>query len=187
MSTAGAGHTAEIFYGTELPLSLKELQCGRLPDADPLLPLRYLQRLEIQSCMSKAAELQRLSSLTSLTHISICYVDTQYSNPDYYDSTPDDEITPDAASAAWPALTNKLRELHIVDHRAGLPDYHQPYQLSADAVEELGRLTALTSLSLMYLQCPEVTPQQLAAALKRCTALQELELGGSCSGVLLRV
>ncbi|WIA22908.1 hypothetical protein OEZ86_009844 [Tetradesmus obliquus] len=168
------GLTADIFYGTELPLSLKELQCGRLPDADPLLPLRYLQRLEIQSCMSKAAELQRLSSLT---HISICYVDTLSSTPEYYDSTPDDEITPDVASAAWPALTNKLRELHIVDHRAGLPDYHQPYQLSADAVEELGRLTALTSLSLMYMQCPEVTPQQLAAALKRCTALQELELG----------
>jgi hypothetical protein len=171
------GHTAEIFSCAELPLSLKELQCGRLPNANVLLPLLYLQRLDILSCRSTAAELARLSALTALTHISLCYADSLTMNHEFHSSYGDAEVTPEAASAAWPALASQLRELHIVDYRDGGDENDLPFGLSAAAVAALGSLSALTGLSLMYLHCPEVQPEQLAAALQRCTGLQQLELG----------
>jgi hypothetical protein len=171
-----AGHTAEIFDSSKLPLSLKELQCGRLYEADAVLPLRYLQRLDILSCRSTAAELARLSSLTALTHIGLSYSDSLNINHELYFNCKEDDITPEAASEAWPALAGQLRELHIIDSRCG-DDDDLPFGLSAATVNALGDLSVLTSLKLEYLQCPEVQPEQLAAALRRCTALQELELG----------
>jgi hypothetical protein len=174
---SAAGHTAEIFCDAQLPLSLKELQCGRLPSADAVLPLRYLQRLDILSCRSTAAELARLSSLTALTHIGLRYVDSETVNWDFYVAYLDGDqlIAPEAASQAWPALAGQLRKLHIIEWRSGCDEL--PYSLSTAAVAALGNLSILTSLKLKYLQCPEVQPEQLAAALRRCTALQELELG----------
>jgi hypothetical protein len=149
------------------------MHCGRL-SIKPLLPLRYLQRLSILSCRSTAAELARLSSLTQLTHISINYA--SFDCVDGNSTDDDNELVPDAVSSAWPALATQLRELHIHDMRYVDPDQSH-FQLSVPAVAALGSLSVLTSLKLQYLQCPDVQPQQLAAALKRCTALQQLQLG----------
>jgi hypothetical protein len=166
-----------ILQNAALPPSLQELHCGRLPRIAPLLPLRYLQRLNILSCRSPSAELAQLASLTQLTHISIHYDHFDGVNPDLNDDEEDEELVPDVASAAWPVLASQLRELHIDDRRCITHPDQSPFQLSAPAVAALGSLSVLTSLTLDFLQCPDVQPQQLAAALKRCSALQQVQLG----------
>jgi hypothetical protein len=73
-----------MFSDSQLPASLKYLRCGRLQAITPLLPLRCLQRLDIQSSRSTAAELARLSTLTGLTQISLEYTDIDSFNAGYY-------------------------------------------------------------------------------------------------------
>jgi hypothetical protein len=130
--------TAETSSYAKLPLSLKELQCGRLPYGDVLLPLRYLQCLDILSCRGTAADLARLSNLTALTHISLCYIDSpEFVEEHYYGITTDyyvtDDVVPEAASAAWPALGGKLRQLHIIDERMKVEEF-LPYLHAGAAV-----------------------------------------------------
>jgi hypothetical protein len=166
-----------MFSNSQLPCSLKYLQCGRLEGIRPLLPLRYLQRLDIQSSRSTAAELACLSALTGLTQISLGYMDIESYNADYYVGVNELDIAPSASSEAWPALANKLRQLHIYELcDFGMSDVEYE-RLDASAVEAIGSLTALTSLQLVGLECLDTPPALLAAALRRCTALQRLTLG----------
>jgi hypothetical protein len=145
---------------------LLELHCGQVSCIDPLLPLRYLQWLNILACRSTTAQLARLSSLTQLTHISI-----QYGSDDGYGMDPAEvNVVADFSSPAWPALASQLRELHIFGQDAS------QFRLSGHALAALGSLSVMTSLKLECLCWPDVLPQQLAAALQRCTALRVLQL-----------
>ncbi|KAF6265400.1 hypothetical protein COO60DRAFT_1478283 [Scenedesmus sp. NREL 46B-D3] len=170
-------HMVDIISSAKLPASLKQLRCGCVPYADVLLPLRHLQHLDILSCRTTAAELARLSSLTGLTHIGLCHdyclsVDWE----SYCGYAEEEQLTPHAASAAWPALASQLRDLHIVAPRIGLDEDDLLFQLSAAALAAVASRSVMTSLKLEHMQC-RCSSQQLAAALQRCTALQELELG----------
>ncbi|KAF6256340.1 hypothetical protein COO60DRAFT_1658259 [Scenedesmus sp. NREL 46B-D3] len=162
-------------YGDEsLPCSLRVLQVGSVDDADALLQMTpSLRYLSMRQCSTEAAELRKLTALTSLQELHLEYgMDPATSgfDGDSWQSADDDDSYINVSAAAWGELP-MLRSLRLrCQERAG-----NDGPISAAAVKQLGCAVGITSLVVNSCWL-DAAPAELAAALTQLTRLRRLRL-----------
>jgi hypothetical protein len=138
-----------------LPPNLLRLTAGNAEAADCLLPLKQLEQLTLQAIernIMPAVEMQKLTSLTSLTYVELTYWGTA--------------ADIDRAAAGWRAVP--LQDLTLAPNDNS--------SLSSSTLQQLSSVTGLAALDLSGCSLGSFDPREFADVLAQLDSLSTLRL-----------